>query len=125
MISRTSKALEISRRRLERLKSIVPTPDFGTGFSIADFESKINELAINQAEYNKARSDLDAQLSSLREEERELLDYRERILTAIAFVYGKDTPQYVAAGGIRKSERKRPRPRNASSTTGSENEMPN
>jgi hypothetical protein len=56
---------------------------------------------------------------------RELLDYRERILTAIAFVYGKDTPQYVAAGGIRKSERKRPRPRNASSTTGSENEMPN
>ena len=125
MISRTSKALEISRRRLERLKSIVPTPDFGTGFSIADFESKINELAIQQAEYNKARSDLDAQLSSLREEERELLDYRERILTAIAFVYGKDTPQYVAAGGIRKSERKRPRPRNASSTTGSENEMPN
>jgi len=125
MISRTSKALEISRRRLERLKSIVPTPDFGTGFSIADFESKINELAIKQAEYNKARSDLDAQLSSLREEERELLDYRERILTAIAFVYGKDTPQYVAAGGIRKSERKRPRPRNASSTTGSENEMPN
>ena len=125
MISRTSKALEISRRRLERLKSIVPTPDFGTGFSIADFESKINELAIMQAEYNKARSDLDAQLSSLREEERELLDYRERILTAIAFVYGKDTPQYVAAGGIRKSERKRPRPRNASSTTGSENEMPN
>lgn len=125
MISRTSKALEISRRRLERLKSIVPTPDFGKGFSIADFESKINELAIKQAEYNKARSDLDAQLSSLREEERELLDYRERILTAIAFVYGKDTPQYVAAGGIRKSERKRPRPRNASSTTGSENEMPN
>ncbi|HMR89807.1 MAG TPA: hypothetical protein PKD51_16715 [Saprospiraceae bacterium] len=125
MISRTSKALEISRRRLERLKSIVPTPDFGTGFSIADFESKINELAIMQAEYNKARSDLDAQLTSLREEERELLDYRERILTAIAFVYGKDTPQYVAAGGIRKSERKRPRPRNASSATGSENDMSN
>ena len=125
MISRTSKALEISRRRLERLKSIVPTPDFGTGFSIADFESKINELAIMQAEYNKARSDLDAQLTSLREEERELLDYRERILTAIAFVYGKDTPQYVAAGGIRKSERKRPRPRKASSATGSENDMSN
>jgi hypothetical protein len=125
MISRTSKALEISRRRLERLKSIVPTPDFGTGFSIADFESKINELAIKQAEYNKARSDLDAQLTSLREEERELLDYRERILTAIAFVYGKDTPQYVAAGGIRKSERKRPRPRNVSSATGSENGMSN
>ncbi len=125
MISRTSKALEISRRRLERLKSIVPTPDFGTGFSIADFESKINELAIKQAEYNSTRSELDSKLTTLKKSERELLDYRERILTAIAFVYGKDTEEYVAAGGIRKSERKRPRPRNASSTTGSENEMPN
>ncbi len=123
MISRTSKALEISRRRLERLKSIVPTPDFGTGFSISDFESKINELAIKQAEYNSTRSELDSKLTTLKKSERELLDYRERILTAIAFVYGKDTEEYVAAGGIRKSERKRPRPRNVSSTSGSENVM--
>ncbi|MBK9564341.1 MAG: hypothetical protein IPO37_03865 [Saprospiraceae bacterium] len=50
-------------------------------------------------------------------------DFRERMLTAIAFIYGKDSDEYVAAGGIRKSERKRPRPRIVSSATGSENEM--
>jgi hypothetical protein len=123
MKSRTSKALEISRRRLERLRSITPAPDFGTGFSIADFETKINETAAIEADYNKTRSDLDSKLTTLRKKERELLDYRERILTAIAFVFGKDSEEYVAAGGTRKSERKRPRPRNVSSATASGNEM--
>ena len=121
MVTRSSKALEISRRRLERLKSIEPMPDFGTGFSITDFESKINELADQESDYNTARSDVDAKRTSLKKKERELLDYRERILTAIAFVYGKDSEEYVAAGGIRKSERKRPRPRKDSSTPSVEN----
>ena len=123
MKSRTSKALEISRRRLERLKSIEPQPDFGTGFSIADFENRINQLAILEAAYNQSRSDLDAQLTQLRKGEKDLLDYRERILIAIASIYGKDSAEYVAAGGIRKSERKRPRPRKSSSTTPTENDM--
>lgn len=114
---RTSKALEISRRRLERLKSIDPQPDFGTGFSITDFESKINELASQEADYNKARSEVDSKLTSLKKKESELLDFRERVLTAIAFMYGKDSKEYVAAGGIRKSERKRPTSRMGSSTT--------
>ena len=122
---KTSKALEISRRRLERLKSIDPEPDFGTVFSIADFESKINEVAALEAEYNKTLSEADVKRTALRKGEKELLDDRERILTAIAFMYGKDSEEYVAAGGTRKSERKRPRPRNVSSTTGSENEMTN
>ncbi len=122
---KTSKALEISRRRLERLKSIDPEPDFGTVFSIADFESKINEVAALEAEYNKALSEADVKRTALRKGEKELLDDRERILTAIAFKYGKDSEEYVAAGGTRKSERKRPRPRTVSSATGSENEMTN
>ena len=108
-VSRTSKALEMARRRLERLKSITPTPDFGAGFSIADFESKINELASSEAAYNMARSDVDSKLSAIKKKERELLDFRERILTAVAFVFGKDSEEYVAAGGVRKSDRKRSR----------------
>jgi hypothetical protein len=108
-VTRTSKPLELSRRRLERLKSITPTPDFGAGFSIADFENKINEVASTEAAYNMARSEVDAKLSALKKKERELLDFRERILTAVAFVFGKDSEEYVAAGGVRKSDRKRSR----------------
>lgn len=120
-ITRTSKAIEVARRRLERVKSISPPPDFGTGFSIGDFETKINEAESYQAMYNQTRSDLDKQLSNLKIKERELLDWRERLLTAVAFIYGKDSLEYVAAGGVKKSERKRPRPRNNSSSTQSEN----
>ena len=65
--TRSSQALEIARRRLERLQSITPIPDFGTGFSIKD--------------------------------------------------YGKDSEEYVAAGGVRKSERKKRSSKITSSAT--------
>lgn len=123
--TRTSKTIEISRRRLEKLNSIKPTPDLGTRFSISDFAAKIEEGAESEASYNTSLSDSDSKLTVLKVKEKELREMREHMLTAIAFIYGKDSEQYVAAGGIRKSERKRPRPRNASSTTGSENGMSN
>jgi hypothetical protein len=118
---KTSKALEISRRRLERLQSIDPQPDFGSGLSIAGFESTIDDVAVLEADYNKSLSESDTKRTALRTGEKVLLDYRERILSAIAFKYGKDSEEYVAAGGTRKSERKRPRPRKDSSTPTVEN----
>ena len=108
-VTRSSYPLEISRRRLERLLAIQPTPDFGPGLSVADFESRINEVAALETDYNRMRSEVDAKLSALKLKERELLDYRERMLTAVAAKFGKNSEEYVAAGGVRKSERKRPR----------------
>lgn len=35
-------------------------------------------------------------------------DYSERILLGVAMKYGKNSDEYEMAGGIRKSERKRP-----------------
>ena len=35
-------------------------------------------------------------------------DYSERILLAVAVKYGRDSNEYEMAGGVRKSERKRP-----------------
>ena len=73
--------------------------------------------------YNTAIGTVDQLLTQLKMKEKGIRDKRERVLTAIAFIYGKDSDEYVAAGGIRKSERKRPRPRTSSSATGSENVM--
>jgi hypothetical protein len=115
IVTRTSRALEVSERRLERLLSIQPPPDFGTGFSLADYAAKIDLVSTMSAEYNGARSIVDAKLTALKKVESELLDYRERILTAVAFMYGKDSEQYVAAGGVRKSEIKRGRSGSSSS----------
>lgn len=125
--SRTSKSLAISRRRLEKFKGINPAPNLASGINISDFEAKIEEVAEIEASYNTSLSASDTILTVLKTKERELRDMRERMLTAVAFLYGKDTEQYVAAGGIRKSERKRALPRNISSApnTNTGNEMPN
>ena len=82
--TRSSQALEIARRRLERLQSITPIPDFGTGFSIKDYETAITELASLESEYNTAVSHLDAKLTEIKVKEKAIRDLRERILTAIA-----------------------------------------
>jgi len=123
--ARMSQVLEEGLRRLERIKAIEPLPNFGTGFSIADFETVLKDLNEVLGAYNTSIAAADQLGTQLREKEKKTRDFRERLLTAIAFIYGKDSDEYVAAGGIRKSERKRPRPRNASSATGSENEMTN
>ena len=100
-LTRSSATLEIARRRLERLKSITPIPDFGVGFTISDYETEINNLALLEATYNTTVSSLDAQLSEMKVKEKALGDLRERMLSSIAFLYGKDSDEYVAAGGIR------------------------
>jgi len=116
-----SSILEDGLRRLERIKAIDPLPNFGTGFGIADYEANLNELRACLGSYNTAIAATDQFLTQLKMKEKSTRDMRERILTAIAFIYGKDSDEYVAAGGIRKSERKRPRPRNVSSAPSVEN----
>lgn len=119
--SKMSSILEDGLRRLERIKAIDPLPNFGTGFGIADYEDNLNELRACLGSYNTAIAAADQFLTQLKMKEKSTRDMRERILTAIAFIYGKDSDEYVAAGGIRKSERKRPRPRNVSSAPSVEN----
>lgn len=114
--TKKSISLEDAQRRLERIRAIAPVPDFGTGFSVADFETKVNDLSQTLGSYNTLIAQADQKLTHLRVKEKEIRDYRERLLTAIAFVYGKDSDEYVAAGGIRKSERKRPNSNSSSST---------
>ena len=118
-----SPVLEDSLRRLERVMAINPVPNFGTGFSVADFETVLTDLSTILGAYNTSIAVTDRLGAQLREKEKQARDLRERLLTAIAFIYGKDSDEYVAAGGIRKSERKRPRPRTSSSATASENVM--
>jgi hypothetical protein len=118
-----SSILEDGLRRLERIKAIDPLPNFGTGFSVSDYESNLNELKSILGLYNTTIASADQLAIQLRDKEKEIRDLRERVLTAIAFIYGKDSDEYVAAGGVRKSERKRRASNSVSSATGSQNVM--
>ena len=68
-----------------------------------------------QAEYNAQVSLLDSKASAMKVKEKEIRDYRERMLSLIAAKFGKNSEEYVTAGGVRKSERKKPQPKAATS----------
>ncbi|MBD1873732.1 hypothetical protein H6F75_09580 [Nodosilinea sp. FACHB-131] len=46
--------------------------------------------------------------NAVKEAELVMRDYSERILLSVATRYGKDSDEYEMAGGVRKSDRKRP-----------------
>ncbi|HLO54112.1 MAG TPA: hypothetical protein VK169_07495 [Saprospiraceae bacterium] len=105
--SRNSIAIEISKRRLEKLRSIAPDLDFGGGMSIPNFSKAIDELDDLQAAYNQSLSVLDGQLSIIKRKEEELREMRDRFLKLVGGKYGTDSIEFLNAGGVPKSERKR------------------
>jgi hypothetical protein len=58
--------------------------------------------------FNTLLSQVDGAYNGFLAEEASLRDLSERMLAGVAAVYGKDSDQYEKAGGVRKSERKRP-----------------
>ena len=83
--------------------------DLGNDLNVANYEAQITKLNSNLGDYNTALSTVDdlynvciAQIDVLR-------DWNERILNGIASKYGKNSSQYEMAGGVKKSERKKPK----------------
>lgn len=105
--TRSSGVLKDAKRRLERLKSITPIPDFGAGFNFTTYETAVMDLQTLESAYNTTVSELDTKLSELKEKEKVVRDFRARMLAAIAVKFGKNSDEYVAAGGTKTSERKR------------------
>lgn len=99
--------------RLAGLKSIDPALDLGNGVTAAIYESKIVETENDLATYNTALSTADAHQNTFETGEKDLKDYHERVLLAVAAKYGKDSSEYEKAGGTRKSEKRKPtKPKN-------------
>ncbi len=101
--------LEKGVTRLSGVKSIDENLDLGNGITLANYEVEINKTQAKLSEYNTALSKID-DLYNLYNAQRDVLkDWNERILTGVATKYGKNSSQYEMAGGVRKSERKKPK----------------
>ena len=59
-------------------------------------------------EYNAVLSDADVKLTALKSKEKALKDYSERMLAGVGARFGKNSPEYERAGGVRKDKKKRP-----------------
>lgn len=100
--------LEKAQRRLSAIRSINSNLDLGKGLSIQAYSSLIERTRNRIDAYNATLSLLSADRIAVEEAEKELKELNERMLLAIALEFGKDSPEYELAGGIRKSKRKRP-----------------
>ena len=105
---RTSRALEKARERADNLQSVDEQLDLGYGLTLGAFQAAMDSLQAHLKTYNEQLSALDDQAAALRAEEQNLQDIAERMLEGVSVKYGKDSLVYKQAGGVRKSERKKP-----------------
>ena len=101
--------LEKGNKRLAGIKSIDPALDIGNDLTVANYETQITKLNSNLGDYNTALSTVDDLYNVCIAQIDVLKDWNERILNGIASKYGKNSSQYEMAGGVKKSERKKPK----------------
>jgi hypothetical protein len=102
---RTSRILEKAEIRISGLKAVDPAMDFGESRSVVNMSVQIDRLRDHIEDYNRALTFIDSSKRQIDELEKNLGDLSDRMLTGVAFKYGKDSREYEMAGGTRKSDR--------------------
>jgi hypothetical protein len=105
---RGSKVLDRAQRRIAALKSISSTLDLGNGVTIDTFAAAIKKTQDKLEAYNSSLSTVDLTQGTLELAEKSLMELTEHVLVSVAAKYGKNSDEYKMAGGVRRSERKRP-----------------
>lgn len=100
-------------KRIASVKAIDPALDLGNGLTVESYQQSIDQVSKVMEDYNTHLSLADSLRSSLKEKEKLLRAFSERMLTGVAAKFGKDSEQYQKAGGTKKSERRRPKRKTA------------
>jgi len=104
-----SRVIDTALKRAAGLASISEKLDLGQGLTLEAFQGAIRDAQARLDAYNQALSVADAAANAFAAAEVHLRDLSARMLNGVAAVYGKDSDEYEKAGGVRKSERKRPK----------------
>ncbi|MFN6528089.1 hypothetical protein [Nostoc sp. ChiSLP03a] len=107
-LKRGSKVIDRAQRRIAALKSISPTLDLGNGVTIDAFATLIKTTQDKLEAYNSSLSTVDMTQEALEVTEKSLMQLTEHMLLSVAAKYGKNSDEYKMAGGVRRSDRKRP-----------------
>jgi hypothetical protein len=105
---RLSATLGKAEVRAASMDSIDQKLDLGNGRTLEMYWEAINELRAKQQQYNTLLSRVDSLYSELLADERSLGEMSEHMLSGVKVKFGRDSYEYEMAGGVRRSERKRP-----------------
>ena len=104
----TSRTLDKARTRLAGITSIDPNFDLGNGKTKTGYETVIKKCDDSLKDYNGALSTADEKYNIFLANQKELDTVNEAMLIGVADKYGKNSDEYEKAGGVKKSERKKP-----------------
>lgn len=114
---RLSAKLQRAEVRAASMDSIDQQLDLGNGQTLEMYWEAINGLRIKQQEYNTLLSKVDSLYSELLADERSLGEMSEHMLSGVKVKFGRDSYEYEMAGGVRRSERRRPQRKTATMPT--------
>jgi hypothetical protein len=103
-----SRALQTAERRAAGLQNIDDQLDLGGVLTLPIYERAIATLATKIKQYNSLLSAIDALRSEIKSDEYNLADLSAQMLKGVSCKFGADSFEYRSAGGVRRSERKRP-----------------
>jgi uncharacterized small protein (DUF1192 family) len=98
-LKKGSSVLEKATRRIAGMRSISDTLEFGDGLSLAEYDVRIQTLQTQLSSYNTMLSKLDEMKGRIALLEQELGSYSEKMLMSVVTRYGKNSLQYMQAGG--------------------------
>ena len=103
---RKSDVLTTAQSRLDALRYLNPTLDLGNGISMQNFSSLTEELRAKLTAYNAMVDLFDERREEIEKLEAKLKPKSERMLSAVASIYGKDSEEYRMAGGTKRESKK-------------------
>jgi hypothetical protein len=105
--TRGSVALDKAQRRLASLKSIDEELDLGHGLTLESYTQLIAETRTRLEAYNTLLSEIEESRKTVIQMEKTLSELSGRMLTGVATRYGKNSIQYLKAGGSSRTRSKK------------------
>lgn len=102
-----SRDIQLAAARAAGIESIDPVPVMGTEITLEGYKALIATGINRLADYNTLLSEASEAKNLVEKTEKEIRDYSERFLAAVAAKFGRNSNEYEMAGGKRKSERRR------------------
>ena len=90
---------DVAVTRCAAMQAIDTNLDMGFGLTVPNYQTEIESFRTNLNAYNTALSQIDAQATALKEQERRLQKLSTRMLSAAAGIFGRDSLEYQKAGG--------------------------
>ena len=107
-VRRKSVPLDVAKTRSQGLRSQDPEMDLGNGLGVQPYLVAIDVLETQLLKINNMAAEMQTERAKLRQLEREMRDLNDRYMKATAAKFGTSSYEYMAIGGVRKNERKRP-----------------